>query len=473
MRLRDQSLRTGNLLLQNAAGESGMSAGLLFLVEGTADITALSLIEGASRAAVEGGCRWNTLADASDLNSVDPGLVSGQLFSLEAAELRDLDEEQITEILRQAMNDLSTGRRPRFPSAGAVVGDVARGIHFLDREIISETLLLALKDGRDVLLSGPRRGGKTSLLRRVEEILGEAHCLFCDVQRESTPEGFATKLAMATNGASYREARNQVKDHGWERVLHTSLVTLQSRAGGPSVLILDELQWYLENLLEKLDQTRCLATLATIGEVARSADVRLLVSGSGDLEGFLQSRFNRPLDSIPGPIGRLERVPLPPLSERRLKIELHRVLIGTGLVPEHGDIAWLEQHLDLGMPFPALKFLDHLAGRLREETSLSPTELEQELERFIRNSEAFGELDRHLRRKEENEPGTFEEVAATLNGMAQVGPGTPPMTVPRDLSPEAIGWIVDTLPVRVEHDEMRFASALFNRWWRQREGLDR
>ena len=477
MRRRDHSLRTGNLLFSLSEETPRKNAGILFLVSGTADIATLSRIEAATRTLVERGCRWHTVADHADLTQIHSEVNKANLFIVEAAEFRGLGRKQLETVLHQAGEDLLQHRCPRFPNAGTAVGGVARGLNFLDREDVTKDLLKALNDGTDILLTGPRRSGKTSLLRHIEDLLGDERTLFCDLEKEVSAHGMVTRLHADMHGLSHREARTHTQKNGWEATLQQVVTDLKARSSAAPVLILDELQYFLDNILRGDDPPKpgretCVHVLRTIGETCRSQGVRILVSGSGDLEGFLERRLGRKLDSMPGPIAQLRRFPLPPLSEKSLKIELHRVMIGTGIIPESRDIAWIKDHLDLGMPFPALRFLNHLDSRLREVPNLSREELTFELDRFLKESDAFNELDRHLTMKEEIDLDDFEEIAESLTRLARLGAGTPSMPVPGDLSANGRAWMQDKLPVRFDEDGMRFASALFNRWWRNREGLD-
>jgi hypothetical protein len=58
---------------------------------------------------------------------------------------------------------------------------------------------------------------------------------------------------------------------------------------------------------------------------------------------------------------------------------------------------WLAENVDLAMPYPALRFLGHLAS-VAHARPLSPADLEQELVDDLASTTAFAELEEQLTR---------------------------------------------------------------------------
>ncbi len=77
------------------------------------------------------------------------------------------------------------------------VGNPAIGDDFIDREKEIAQILAALKKD-SVLLIAPRRFGKTSIMRRLKELLDqEGISVFLEVEDVYTPQRFVSEIVMA------------------------------------------------------------------------------------------------------------------------------------------------------------------------------------------------------------------------------------------------------------------------------------
>lgn len=82
------------------------------------------------------------------------------------------------------------------------LGNYASGDRFWDREREVAEVRDYLADGQGVLLTGPRRVGKTSVVRRVLEQMGaSAQAVFVDVEQYATPGEMFAGIAAAMAGA--------------------------------------------------------------------------------------------------------------------------------------------------------------------------------------------------------------------------------------------------------------------------------
>jgi energy-coupling factor transporter ATP-binding protein EcfA2 len=472
MRLRNESLRTGNLLVCFDPVNPRSNASLLFLVEGAVDITPLRDIERACQELIGGDerFRWYTVANQLELMAVDARLDSSRVTRLEVAEFHGLTPEELRALLAPAVAQLGKVERVRFPSATRTEGSVAKGVDFLDRESELSLLQQLLEEGRHVLLVAPRRSGKTSLLHRLAELLPPTlYPVLMDVEKYRNPEAFTAELLARASSQRFIEALKQVRSRGWQQVLSESLMEL-TRRNGPLVLILDELAWFIEQLgaqsagalLEALD-----AAVAHVG-------ARLVVAGSLELERVAREQLGL---RLPGVFGALHRFPLPPLQKSRLMLHLRRVLLGTGLVLQERDMAWLAENVDLAMPYPALRFLGHLTS-VAHARPLSSEELERELTDHLASTDAFAELEKQLEELAQRESQVAEGIEEVLGRLCRPGRELDVADVKALLGETAAKqasnflWLVEHFPLSVEGERVELASRLFRRYWQARGGMD-
>jgi predicted AAA+ superfamily ATPase len=85
------------------------------------------------------------------------------------------------------------------------LGNYAAGARFWDREREVRAICSYLADGQSVLITGPRRVGKTSIVRRVlHEVSPTMRPLFLDVEQYGDPaEMFAALAAAASRDVGF------------------------------------------------------------------------------------------------------------------------------------------------------------------------------------------------------------------------------------------------------------------------------
>ncbi|HYH98629.1 hypothetical protein [Hyalangium sp.] len=465
MRLRREGLRTGRLLTCFPEVEGLRNASLLFLVEGASDIEPLQRLDEALRPELGPTLRWAAAASTLDLAQVDPRLDPGKVFRLEAGEFRDLASELIREVLAPGLVQLRRGESVRFPSATRMEGSVVMGPDFLEREAELAELQGRIERREHTLVLAPRRSGKTSLLYRLAETLGERFRVeLLDGEQHRSPEGFTAALQARSTGKPHTAALREVRERGWEVALPAALRTLAGGRKRRLVLILDELVFFLEHL-KKREPAK--AFLTVLGSAVEQTQATVIVAGSANLMHFARNTLHL---TLPGLFGSLASFPLPPLPARTLEIQLRRVLMGTGLVLEPGDLDWFRENFDLAMPYPALRFLSHLASVTRER-KLGPRELDDALATYLRMPAVFAEVKAQLNQFAEEEPTRADRVEAVIDRLAQAG------TLKLDDVKARLGgtkeastfeWLVTHLPVHMDGQDFTLASRLFRRYWQER-----
>ncbi len=471
MRARNENLRTGSLLTHFEAGERLRNRSLLFLVEGAKDVEPLTRAEQACRQIVEevatdGTFEWNAVADQGELTDVDPCLDLAAITRLEAAELVGLDDEELRRLFRPAIERLAKGSPELFPGAGGAVGNPAEGLQLLGRDSFVQELDTRLAAGEDLYLSAPRRSGKTSVLLQLEKVAHLVRAAFVDLER-ARDERHAVALVRAQLRGETPRAALAVVGKNWRQDLVDSLVSATLEGARPAALLLDELVFFLDGLRSGSEEAWRRAVegfLAATAEALEHSHCRLVVSGSADLFDFLREHVGIREEQLPPRFRRLARVRLPLLAND--PVELRRLLLGTGLVLTPEELHWLEETLDLSLPYPALLFLDHLVVAARgRSTPVGAAALEAELAGFLVRTPAFHEFQDRLHRRAGERPDLREPVHRLLDRLAE-GPLSR-----QDLEaalPEEGDrfWFFETYPVLLEGERASLVSKLFGRWWR-------
>jgi len=484
MRWRNETLPTGRLLAHFEPDDRTRNRSLLFLVTGAVDIDPLTMIEEVCRAAITElgltGFEWHAVPDQGLLTSIDPNLAPAKVTRLEVTELGELTAAELDELLRPVLPRIALGEPELFPSAGGAVGAPAEGIQLLGRERELAEIARLVDAGQSVLLVAPRRSGKTSVLRCLEKELRDRYrTAYLDLERFLSPEDLASRLWVLASGERVRVAQQRAASN-WQALCSEALRKL---GGGdpsrPLLLLLDELVFFLRNLAAAGRQSgdrwqSILGFLKDFSGLCLGAGARVVSAGSLELAEYLEGEIGLAPDDLPPVIRSLVHFPLPPPTFRSGPFEMRRVLLGTGLVVEAAELAWLVANVDLASPFAALRFLDQLAARARMGEVSSIDQLEVDLDSFLATTEAFQDFVQRLEAKARILPGAKAALEEALDRLA---------TAPEDLGLPAdafreplsrsrpaeadrlLTWLIENFPIRREGDQVVFASRLFRRWW--------
>src|SRR6202035_2222641 len=191
-----------------------------------------------------------------------------------------------------------------------------------------------------------------------------------DLERFSSPEEVASRLWVLASGERIRVAQQRAAVD-WQALFSLSLLHLGG--GGLTralLLLLDELVLFLQRLTapegKRVDRRRLiLGFLRELSRLCLDATARVVVAGSLEIEGYLKDTLGIKAGELPPLLGSLVHFPLPPPTFKSTRLEMRRVLLGTGLVVELEEFNWLVKNADLASPYPALRFLDQLASRAR------------------------------------------------------------------------------------------------------------
>jgi hypothetical protein len=485
MRLRNETLRTGNLLAWFDSKTRTNNRSLLFLVAGASDITPLTNIEEVCREIIEEkrlvGFEWFPVPDLNQLASVERTLDSSKLLRVEAHEFLDVDRVDLRSLLEFPLELLARGENELFPSAQGAVGAPAEGIQFLDRTKDVEAIKSLLHGGHNILLQAPRRSGKSSLMKYLEASLKNQYLLFYyDLQSDNSFKDMAVRFWVKILEQKTRLAERRADTEGPKVLLSEALHKLNDQGAEPLVLLFDELVMCLENLMptnEEARKTETLEFLGALSEKCEEVNARVLVAGSLDFFEYLREKVGLERADLPDIWKNINKYALSPLTSDSVKLELRRVFLGTGLVLEEGEEQWLLDNIDLSLPYQALQFLDELASKARSFGTIPREKLYQYLDTFLLNTEAFDEFDKRTRRKEAQLPGakaaTYSALDLLARDNAEAGQSTnlvkPLFEGVNGGGEDLFFWFIETFPVYQEGDKLVLASRLFKRWWKMQD----
>jgi len=268
------------------------------------------------------------------------------------------------------------------PALLPALGNYAAGERFWNREREVQEITSYLADGQGVLLTGPRRVGKTSVVHRVLAGLGPAATpLFVDVQQHSNPtEMFAALAAAAGDDTGVWQ-----RIRGWfgkrlgdtvDRLESIDLGVLKvelqaamagswsddgraivgalAEAGSPTVVAVDELPLLVDRVLKRdpSEAELLMGTLRALADDFRA--VRWLVSGSIGLEPILHRA------GLTGTITHLRAYPIDAWDEDTTTGAVMGLAQSTGLTLEAGAARMVHTRLGLGVPYHVQLLMDEL-----------------------------------------------------------------------------------------------------------------
>ncbi|MGO9271082.1 MAG: hypothetical protein ACLQOO_12635 [Terriglobia bacterium] len=484
MRVRDEQSKTCKALTWVDESGKSKSRAVLFLVRGAEDIAPLDALQSACRSRIENchysGFEWHAVADPGQISTVDRRLYNAEILRFEVCEFQNLTIEQLASLLDPIIDHIAAGDPELVPRVGGAVGAPAEGIQFLNRVSEVAELVASIRAGESIFLQAPRRMGKTSLMRQVQkEIEGEFTTLALNLERDPSPAECAARLRSFQTGEGFHTALRAAKADP-NRVLKDAIDVLCMGSEKPLVLFIDELVALFEGIKvknegEEAHRSQVLSFLSALAEPLDKHSARLVVAGSVNWQTYLELELQITGEDLPGLFSRLQKRIVHPLDLENHECELRRLLLGSGLVAQAGDMQWLLARVDLALPFPAVRFLDSVLAETKRRGATDQSALDELLNVFLKTTEDFADFDNHLRTKYPDVPNASDRVAEVLGRIAlrPFGDGASRGEVETILSAgggrdsnRLESWVLDTFPVKAEGGHIRFVSRLFRQWWR-------
>lgn len=389
------------------------------------------------------------------------------------------------------------------------LGNYASGDRFWDRDGDVAEIVGYLNTGLSVLLDGPRRIGKTSVVHRVLEQLGTSVTpLFVDVQHHADPAELFAAIAAAASAndgfwARMRALFGKRLGVAMDRVDSIELsilkVELQGAMAGswrddareilealrqqqpPVVVAIDELPLLVDRLLKR-DRAQADLLMGVLRESAdRSDGIRWLVSGSIGLEAVLHRA------GLAGTITYLRKHTIAAWDKTTTAGAVHALAESAGLVLAPGVGQRVHALLGLGVPYHVQLFVDEL--RRDATRSGDPHVSEADVDRVYEGPFLTSSVRAHLLHLESRLTSVLGEGDAlrlardllTQAAVAGVLTREQAMLLADDLVEddrertavlhEALAILEHDVYLEPQDDGWRFCSRLVRDWWRQRNEL--
>jgi len=385
-----------------------------------------------------------------------------------------------------------------FPSGR--LNAVATGSDFFGRQAECRNIVNNMQKAQNILLCGPRRYGKTSLMRRVHALAeaGGFTAVMADLEAIQTPAEFVARMAVAVRhpGLSAMEAEDRKEElsetltQTWQR---EGEALFRSLADGdnPRVFILDEYPFMLDSFLgltreqdrRQIGETERRAVSAFVRwfrqqRQACAETCRFLLTGSIHPRAYL--RDNR-LDA--DGFEDCRQVTLKPFDAAQTRLYIESLLLGREIVPDPDVIDGLVRLLVPGIPYFIQIAMDHVVSHCQQTGSISPAQIEAIYHEKIIGPDgrrSFDGFERHFKRYLERKAGA----RAILDALATAGADGIPKPRLKAQYRAAGGRAsdLDTVLQFLEYDfyvekipstpRYRFASPILRDYWRrnQRQG---
>jgi hypothetical protein len=264
-----------------------------------------------------------------------------------------------------------------------------------DRDDTIAEIWRTLRRPQSVYLTGERRAGKTSILKKMKANLPDGYTMvYADVEDVNTPGEFANRLlvrageelpsVLRARGWLVRKLKElgvakisaagfgvefaEIRDRQWTVLVQQVIEALQQSSDDPVVLVLDELPQMLTNIAQRgqpLDARQALDVLRGLRQA--NSRIRMIFTGSIGLHHVLKQ-----LTEVGGtwaPINDMALIDVPPLAEVDA-VGLARVLIVNEEVHTENveQLAMAMATKVDGAPF----YIQHLAAALANRKATDP-----------------------------------------------------------------------------------------------------
>lgn len=284
--------------------------------------------------------------------------------------------------------------------------------HFVGRVGVTARARERLKAGANLLLTDPRRMGKTFWMAAFAARESGFHCYSINYEGVLTVNDFliGTAKQLIKDGKLSQKARAKlrtifnncdielsgpitIKSYHRQTSPHVLLTdvlgALDEDAGGVIPLVMmDEVPMAVGNIADREGASAAAEILQTLRALRqRTANVRWIITGSIGFHHVL-----RQANTTPGVLGDLEPLPLGPLPDDEAEELARRLILGVEQPPTDAVVEELVK-VSGGIPFILHTVVGTLARQYRNV--FRPNDVRECFEEFIDDTELFRELEHH------------------------------------------------------------------------------
>lgn len=288
--------------------------------------------------------------------------------------------------------------------------------HFVGRAETTTQARRRLGAGANLLLTDPRRMGKTFWMRAFAARENGFRCYFIDYEGVHTVEGFLirTAEALVEGGRLPSKGLRKLKTifnncdielsgpltiKSYHRrtsphvLLANVLGTLEGRGDrGVPLVMMDEVPMAVDNIVKREGADAAAEILQTLRALRQqAARVRWILTGSIGFHHVL-----RRAGMTQGALNDLEPLPLGPLRDDEARELARRLLLGIGRLPDDAAVVEALVEVSGGIPFLLHKVAATLGQRHRK--AIGSAEVRECFEDFIDDPDEFGWFEHYLTR---------------------------------------------------------------------------
>lgn len=404
MKLRDEKQKKGHLLTIISKKDRTDNFSFFFPVEGLSQFdTLLKISKGFEDclASFKNDYDYSgySISDFGKAGEVFPEIDIHRILIFEQAEFLSAASTFIPEFGQALVNRCIKKNRQIFP--GIVTGAMASGSNFYDRNKDMSTIKKHLLEGKNILLRAPRRYGKTSLLTHITKTFSHSMDIcFVDLEGGDSSEEFVELILKGIllnknfhqylPGHILKAAKASGSDRGRLDILRSERKAIRkdwktyiefifhcidkAEKDTPSVFILDEVSFLIEDMLERKDNEKneVEELFQWFSKIrGKYKNIQFILSGSEHLPTFLN------VFGIEGQLDDFQETSLNLFSKKIATQFIFLVFAGHKTIVSQKEIESILKLMGKPIPYFLQLFLDALLTACREKTALNPEQIKE------------------------------------------------------------------------------------------------
>jgi uncharacterized protein len=401
MKLYDKNQKTGHLLAFFSKKKRGDNFSIFLPVRGLEEFDSLLEVTGGfEKCHKEMGLHEeynlleSSLDDVAKVSEIIPEIDEKRMVRFDVSQFIDEKSQFIPNFAQTILKRLASRTDPIWPDIRT--GAIATGASFYDRERDVSLIWEKLTNGRSLLLRSPRRYGKSSLLKYIQQNPRESwNVCYVDLGGDKSAEDYIERILdgliryrecnvclpahlsacepWKKNEADKRtlrlQERGKIKDH-WKDYGHALFESMNSTEK-KMLLILDEFSYMIEDIIAtgNMDEVGSLMTWFH-DERRKMKNLSFILSGSEHLPLLLEKY------GIRGHIDDLENVHLTLFDDQTARELIFLLLTKEGV---SGNLPEINKILNLmgdAIPFFLQVFVDLLCSICREKGEVTLEDIE-------------------------------------------------------------------------------------------------
>lgn len=311
-----------------------------------------------------------------------------------------------------------------------IVGQAVRGDNFWDRKNELEDIWDAVESGSHILISAPRRVGKTSIMYKVKDEPKENFIpIYIDTESADSENEFWQKLFHALKDDEFTNKLKSFSKTCWEKIQNIKIekITVSGVVFGDGeildykesfkrlvkdldgdkkiIIMIDEFAQTVENIIKYEDTKNALSLLKTHRELRQdekiSSKVTFIYAGSIGLESVV-AKLNATKH-----INDLNSIKVPPLEKDEAIVFINQLCTKNDLEIVHNEIEYLLEKVEWFIPFYIQLILQEIKKLYRRKPIVNIKLIDKAIQNALEHRNHFENWQSKLREAFDNESYLF------------------------------------------------------------------